>query len=80
MSFSPLMVASGSQPNRKNKNKASYLEEHIGDSDEANEDISNEEVQFIGAVESQSLPRSVHTSTRKHRSESQSLGDSKQLR
>ncbi|KAJ8424918.1 hypothetical protein Cgig2_027314 [Carnegiea gigantea] len=42
MSFSPVMVASGSQPNRKDYNVASDLEEDMGDSDEANEDVSNE--------------------------------------
>ena len=53
---------------------ASDLQEHMGDSDEANEDVPNEEVQFIGATKSRSSPGSVHTSSRKHRS----LGDSRQ--
>lgn len=77
MGFSPMMVASASQVNRKNKNVASDLEEHMGDSDEANEEVPNEEVQFIGAAESRSSPRSVHTISRKRRSECKTLGDSR---
>lgn len=77
MGFSPMMVASASQVNRKNKNVASDLEEHMGDSDEANEDVPNEEVQFIGAAESRSSPRSVHTISRKRRSEGGTSSDSR---
>ncbi|KAJ8443304.1 hypothetical protein Cgig2_015782 [Carnegiea gigantea] len=38
--------------------KKSNFEEHRGDSDEANENVSNEELQFIGVVKNRSFPRS----------------------
>ncbi|KAJ8422707.1 hypothetical protein Cgig2_002691 [Carnegiea gigantea] len=69
MSFQPVMVASRSKPNRKDQNVLSDLKEHMGDGDEANEDVFNEAVQLIPAAESHSLSRSAHTRSRKHRSE-----------
>ena len=52
MSFQPMMVASRSNPNRKDQNVLSDLKEHMGDGDEANEDVSNEAAQLIPVAES----------------------------
>ncbi|KAJ8421846.1 hypothetical protein Cgig2_021711 [Carnegiea gigantea] len=62
MSFLPGMVASLSNHNQKSKGKAIDMEEHVGDSDEANEDGSDVEIKCLGVEESRSPPKSVHIS------------------
>ncbi|KAJ8431025.1 hypothetical protein Cgig2_019348 [Carnegiea gigantea] len=69
MSFSPAIIALGSHPNRKDQNVPTDLEEHMGYNDEADEDVSNEAMQFIPMTESRCPPRSAHNSSQKHRSE-----------
>ncbi|KAJ8438216.1 hypothetical protein Cgig2_011578 [Carnegiea gigantea] len=68
LSFFPAMGASGSQRNRIEHNVPMDFEEHMGDSDEASEDDSNDQVQLTAGKESRSPPRSVHTNAQKRRS------------
>jgi len=52
MSFAPMMVASPSNHTQTSKGKATDMEEHLRDSDEANEDGSDAEIECLGAEES----------------------------
>ncbi|KAJ8431551.1 LOW QUALITY PROTEIN: hypothetical protein Cgig2_029580 [Carnegiea gigantea] len=68
MSFAPGMVASPSNQTQRSMGKALDMDEHTGDSDEANEDGSDAHMECLLAEESQSPPKSVHNS-RKRKSE-----------
>ena len=62
------------------KEQSMDLQEHMGDSDEADEDDSNEQAQLSAGEESQSPPRSVHTNAQKRRTKGESSGDRRWLR
>ena len=63
MSFLLGMVASLSNHKQKSKGEMINKEEHVGDSDEVNENGSNaDEIKCLGAEETRSSPRSVHIS------------------
>ena len=80
LSFSPAMGASGSQPRPVPQNSAVDLEEHVGDSDEAEDDELNEQREVSAGAESRSPPRTTQTNFRKRRSEGGSSGDRRRLR
>ncbi|KAJ8431884.1 LOW QUALITY PROTEIN: hypothetical protein Cgig2_001576 [Carnegiea gigantea] len=61
MSFAPRMVASPSNQAQRSTRKALDMDEHVGDSDEANEG-SNAHTECLRAEESRSPPKSVHNS------------------
>ena len=75
LSFSPAMGASGSRRRPVQQNLAVDLEEHVGDSDEAEDDEYNEQTEVSAGAESRSPPRTIQTNTRKRRSEGGSSGD-----
>ena len=80
LSFSPAMDASSSQWCPVQQNLAVGLEEHAGNSDEADDDEYNEQTEVSAGAESRSPPRTTQTNARKRRSEGGSLGDRRQLR
>ncbi|KAJ8446922.1 hypothetical protein Cgig2_013223 [Carnegiea gigantea] len=59
LSFSLVIGASGSQPNRMEQNVSLDLEDRMGNSAEANEDDFINYIQLIGAEESRSPPRNA---------------------
>ncbi|KAJ8443302.1 hypothetical protein Cgig2_015780 [Carnegiea gigantea] len=73
MSFALGKVALGSKVNQKKSN----FEEHIWHSDEANKNVSNEELQFIGVAKSRPLPRSVQISFPKRKNKGGSSNDTR---
>ncbi|KAJ8434074.1 hypothetical protein Cgig2_007589 [Carnegiea gigantea] len=62
------------------KNLAVDLEEHVGDSDEVEDDEYNEQTEVSAGAESQSPPGTIQTNARKCRSEGGSSGDRRWLR
>jgi len=80
LSFSPAMGASGSRWRPPQQNLAVDLEEHVGDSDEAEDDECNEQKEVSAGAESRSPPRSIQTNARKRRSEGGSSGDRRRMR
>ncbi|KAJ8448934.1 hypothetical protein Cgig2_030790 [Carnegiea gigantea] len=65
MSFAPGMVASPSNQTQQSTGKALDMDEHIGDSDEVNEDGSDAHMECLRLEESQSPPKSVHGSCKR---------------
>ncbi|KAJ8437656.1 hypothetical protein Cgig2_028594 [Carnegiea gigantea] len=76
MSFAPGIVASPSNQTQRSKGKALDMDEHVGDSDKANEDASDADMECLRAEESRSPPKSVHNS-RKRKSEGGTSSDGK---
>ncbi|KAJ8449588.1 hypothetical protein Cgig2_005610 [Carnegiea gigantea] len=70
------MVASPSNQTQRSTGKALDMDEHIGDTDEANEDGSDAGMECLPAEEGQSPPKSVHSS-RKRKSEGGTSSDGK---
>ncbi|KAJ8443576.1 LOW QUALITY PROTEIN: hypothetical protein Cgig2_020663 [Carnegiea gigantea] len=68
MSFAPGMVGSPSNQTQRSKGMAIDVVEHVGDSDEMNEDGSDDDIRCLRAEESRSPPKTVHSS-RKRKSE-----------
>lgn len=79
LSFSPAMGASGSQRRGVQQNLPVDLQEHMGDRDQVDEYDYNEQTQLSDGEKSQSPPRSIHTNTRKCRSEGGSSGEGRRL-
>lgn len=79
LSFSLAMGASGSERCRVQQDLAVDLEEHVGDSDEAEDDEHNEQTEVSTGAESRSPPKTTQTNSRKRRSEGSS-GDRRRLR
>ncbi|KAJ8424846.1 hypothetical protein Cgig2_009134 [Carnegiea gigantea] len=80
LSFSLAMGASGSRRRPVQQNLAVDLEEHVGDSDEAEDDEYNEQTKVSDGAESRSPPRTIQTNARKRRSECRSSGDRRRMR
>ena len=76
MSFAPGMVVSRSNQTQQSKGRVIDIEEHVGDSDKANEDDSGADIKYLGVEESRSPPKSVHNS-REQKSEGVTSSDSK---
>ena len=76
MSFAPRMVTSPSNQTQRSTGKALDMDEHIGDSDKANEGGSDAHMECLPAEESQSPPKSVRSS-RKRKSEGGTSSDGK---
>ncbi|KAJ8445649.1 hypothetical protein Cgig2_009050 [Carnegiea gigantea] len=76
MSFTPGMVAPPSNQTQRLKRKEIDMDEHVGDSDEANEDGSDVDIECLCAEESRSPPKSVHSS-HKRKSEGGTSSDGK---
>ncbi|KAJ8423044.1 hypothetical protein Cgig2_021863 [Carnegiea gigantea] len=72
------MVTCPSNQTQGSKGKAIDMDEHVGDSDEANEDGSDADIECLGVEESRSPPKSVHNS-RKQKSEGETSSDGKQM-
>lgn len=62
MSFAPGMVALPSNHTQRLKGKEIDMDEHIGDSEKANEDGSDVDIECLRAEESRSPPKSLHNS------------------
>ncbi|KAJ8430898.1 hypothetical protein Cgig2_003891 [Carnegiea gigantea] len=62
------------------KDLAVDLEEHVGDSDEAEDDEHKEQTELSAGAENRSPPRTTQTNSRKRRSEGGSSGDRRRLR
>ncbi|KAJ8444375.1 hypothetical protein Cgig2_026579 [Carnegiea gigantea] len=76
ISFAPGMVTSPSNQTQRSTGKALDMDEHVGDSDEANEDGSDARMKCLRVEESRSPPKSVHSSC-KRKSEGGTSSDSK---
>ncbi|KAJ8423138.1 hypothetical protein Cgig2_016491 [Carnegiea gigantea] len=76
MSFAPGMVGSPSNQTQRSKGKAIDFVEHVGDSDETNEDGSDDDIECFRAEESRSPPKTVHSS-HKRKSEGGTSSDGK---
>jgi len=78
MSFAPGMVGSPSNQTQRSKGKAVDVVEHVGDSDETNEGGSDDDIECFRAEESQSPPKTVHSSRKRKNEGGTSSGGKRQ--